>query len=84
MITSKLVVERERQTKYGSVAQGTFKGSGYCEDQQDVQNLIKEWRLFGVRIWSIRLDYEIVPDYAIAQAACLGFTDWKSKFYEFI
>lgn len=84
MITSKLVVVRERQTKYGSSEQGTFKGSGYCEDQQDVQNLIKEWRLFGIKIWSMRIDYEIVPDYAIAQAACLGFTDWKSKFREYI
>ena len=84
MITTDIIVERERQTKYGTQAQGTFKGSGYCEDQQDVQNLIKEWRLFGMKIWSKRIAFEIVPDFVIAQAACLGSTDWKSKFAEYI
>ena len=84
MITTNKVVERRRETRYGTQAQGTYRGSGYCEDQRDVQNLIKEWRLWGFRIWTRTVDTEIVPNYAIAQAACLGYTDWKSEFAEYI
>ena len=81
---TRIVVKRRQYTVYGTRNQGTNRGSGYCEDHLDQQFLIKEWRLFGIRIWSRELDYEDVPVYASAQAATMGFTDWKSRFAEFI
>lgn len=84
MITTNITVYRRKGTLYGSYAQGTYKGSGYCEDHFDRQYLVKEWRLFGFRIFKWTLDTEDVPVYASAQKACLGYTDWRSEFAEYI
>lgn len=84
MLTTSIVVRRIKGTLYGTIAQGTFKGSGYCEDHYDRQYLIKEWRLFGFRVWKRTLDSEDVPVYASVSLACVGYTEWRSKFQEYI
>jgi hypothetical protein len=84
MLTTDTVVIRKQWTVYGTASMDTHRGSGYCEDHFDQQYLTKEWRLFGVRIWSRVLDYEDVPVYASAQAATMGYTNWKSEFMEYI
>lgn len=84
MITTDMTVIRRRGTVYGDYSRGTYRGSGYCEEQIDRQYLIKEWRLFGIKVFKRTLDTEDVPVHAIAQVACFGSTDWKSKFAEYI
>jgi len=81
---TRIIVKRRYGTIYGTVARGTHKGSGYCEEHWDRQYLTKEWRLFGIRIWSWVLDTEEVPVWASAQKATCGYTEWKSKFAEYI
>jgi hypothetical protein len=80
IFTSKIVVTRKKWTAYGSLASGTFKGSGYCEEHYDRQYLIKEWRFYGFRVWSRILDYEDVPAFASIQLSTVGYTEWESKF----
>lgn len=84
MITTNIIVKRRYGTIYGSVARGTHYGSGYCEDHWDKQYLTKEWRLWGVRIWSWVLDTEDVPVWASAQKATSGYTEWRSRFCDYI
>lgn len=64
MLTARLVVRRY-------VSRTTFEGH---------QLLLREWRLWGVRVWSRELDREDVPVWASIQLACLGSSDWRSKF----
>lgn len=51
---------------------------------EGIQVLFKEYRIFGIKVWSIEIDRENVPSFAYIQHATLGSTDWKSKFAEFI
>ena len=45
------------------------------------QELVREYRLFGVKIWTKILDREEIPQYALISVACLGDeSGWKSKF----
>lgn len=48
------------------------------------QVLVRETRLFGVRIWSREIDREEVPSWASIQRATLGYTDWRSRFAQYI
>lgn len=48
------------------------------------QVLLQEYRIFGIKVWSVEIDRETVPSFAYIQHATLGSTDWKSKFAEFI
>ena len=48
------------------------------------QRLTKEYRLFGLKIWSTVLDTEEVPTWASIQVGCLGYTEWISKFSKYI
>jgi len=84
ILTTNIVVKRKRWTVYGRYPHGAYAGSGYCEDHIDRQYLIKEWRLFGLRVFKWTLDHEDVPVFASAQKALFGYTDWKSKFAEYI
>ena len=84
MLTIDTVVRRVKYAVYGTYAQGTFAGSGYCEDHVDKQYLRKEWRLFGFRVWVKTLDVEDVPVWASVQLATQGSTEWRSKFKEYI
>ncbi len=45
-----------------------------------IQCLIKEWRVFGVKVWSREIDRETVPGWVEIQVATLGSTEWRSKF----
>lgn len=63
---------------------GTGPRSGYCEDQGTKQQLVKRWRLFGRVIWTRVLDEEDVPMFAVIERGCLGSTNWRSKFAEYI
>ena len=83
-LTVDTVVRRVKGTLYGSYAQGTFKGSGYCEDHFDRQYLTKEWRICGHRFWKWVLDYEDVPVWASVQLATCGSTEWRSQFKDYI
>lgn len=41
------------------------------------------WRytlFLGMPIWCKKLDEEDIPAWALIQMACLGSTDWRSKF----
>lgn len=60
------------------------RGSGYCSDQGTTQYLIKEFRIFGVKIWGRTIDKEHIPMFAIIDNAVLGYTSWKSKFKQYI
>lgn len=81
MITSSKVVKRKISIVTGLRDEGSYVNNGRnCFDQQF---LIREWRLFGIRIWFRTLDSEVVPVFASAQKACFGSTDWKSKFCEY-
>jgi hypothetical protein len=83
-LTVDTVVIRKKWTVYGPAYSGTHRGSGYCEDHFDRQYLTKQWKLFGICVWSCVLDYEDVPVYASVQVATMGFTDWKSEFKDYI
>jgi hypothetical protein len=48
------------------------------------QQLLKEWRVFGVKVWTKEIDREDVPGWAEIQLATLGYTEWRSKFAEYI
>lgn len=60
------------------------RGSGYCVDQGQRQELVKEYRLFGLVIWTKILDTEEIPMYAQIELGVFGRTDWKSKFSAYI
>lgn len=47
------------------------------------QDLVREYRVAGVKIWSTVLDTESVPSWAEIQLATLGYTSWTSKFSPF-
>lgn len=81
MITVTYRVDRVRRAFFDVNAP---RGSGYCADWTDTQHLMRELRVLGVRVWSWEVDREEVPAWASAQSACLGFTDWRSKFAEHI
>jgi|JI9StandDraft_2_1071091.scaffolds.fasta_scaffold303453_1 hypothetical protein len=49
-----------------------------------IQKLLKEWRLFGIKVWTAVLDEETVPAWAEIEIGALGSTEWRSKFAEFI
>ena len=48
------------------------------------QNLVKQYTVFGLVIYSQIIDTEEVPSYARIAHNCLGSTDWKSKFAQYI
>ena len=48
------------------------------------QELCRNTLFCGVRIWIRVLDTEEVPIWATIQAACLGSTEWRSKFADYI
>jgi hypothetical protein len=48
------------------------------------QELCRHTLIFGVCIWTRVLDTEEVPIWASIQVACLGSTDWRSKFADHI
>jgi hypothetical protein len=47
------------------------------------QELRKEWLVLGVVVWSKTLATEDVPTFAWIANACLGSSDWTSKFAPF-
>lgn len=44
------------------------------------QELVREYRVMGLKVWSSVVDTESVPAWAEIQKATLGYTEWKSKF----
>lgn len=46
------------------------------------QQLLRDWFVFGKKVWTTEIDREDVPAWAEIQAACFGWTEWKSKFSE--
>lgn len=68
MISSRLYVRRFTSKK-------TYEGR---------QELVKEWRLFGFKIWTAVVDSEDLPSWAIIQLGALGYTHWQSKFKDYI
>ncbi len=60
------------------------KGSGYCVDQWTEQRLVRDWMLFGWRFWRQVIDVEVVPPHVLIARACMGGSDWQSKFKECI
>ena len=55
-------------------------GSGYCHEHWDKQYLVRDYTLFGIRIWRTTLDQEDVPLFVQIQLSTVGSTDWESKF----
>jgi hypothetical protein len=56
----------------------------FNRESDTVQRLFTEYMLFNRVIFRRFMDEETVPVYAWAAHACLGYTDWKSKFYHVI
>lgn len=48
------------------------------------QVLLRRTYFLGVLIWSSEIDQEDVPVWATLQLACLGATDWQSKFADYM
>lgn len=48
------------------------------------QDLVRETRLFGIRIWSRVVDTEDVPSWHSIMLATLGYGGWASRFAEHI
>ena len=67
MITSKYTVRRYSNKK----------------NFESIQKLEKDFFLFGFKIWTITQDVEEVPIWASIESACLGSTQWKSKFSQY-
>lgn len=66
-----------------------YKGSGYCEEQQMVQQLVRRtWHRFLFWIYSSDkvIDEEIVPSHVWIGLGALGYdsSHWRSKFAEYI
>ncbi len=78
------VAVRRRDWVVYNWRKGTGKYSGYCEDKGTKQQLVKQWRLFGRVIWTRVLDEEDVPTFAVIECSCLGSTNWRSKFAEYM
>lgn len=81
MISTHISVERYTWTQY---SRDCPRGSGYCEDQGQYQLLVKRWKFKGFTIWKKVLDREEVPSHVWISAGALGYTDWRSKFAEYI
>jgi hypothetical protein len=64
VVTSMLVVRFPRDPR-------RFGGTQY---------LLRQWRVFGVLVWTQVVDTEEVPAWAEIQLGALGSTDWRSKF----
>lgn len=47
------------------------------------QELRKEWLLWGVVVWYATIDFEVIPSFAWIANACLGGSEWVSKFAPF-
>ena len=56
----------------------------YRKEFGGFQQLLKEWRLFGVNVWTTEVDREDVPAWAEIQLGALGSTEWRSKFAAYI
>lgn len=52
---------------------------GNSSDFRRTQILRKVWILFGFVIFWKEVDREEVPQFAVIEAGCFGFTNWKSK-----
>ena len=48
------------------------------------QVLLRDTHIFGIRIWSREIDREDIPSWASIQRACLGWTEWRSRFADYI
>lgn len=81
ILTSNKIVIRRRWARYSPE---NPRGSGYCEDAGEYQVLKQQWRLWGILIWSKTLDREDIPAWASIQKACFGYTEWKSKFAQYM
>ncbi len=62
------------------------KRSGYCDKQERIQRLVKQFKVFKLIYFEKILDEEIVPAHVWIGYGALGFdsTGWKSKFQEYI
>lgn len=50
----------------------------------DTQELQRRYFLWGICIWSRTLDVESIPPWAVIQLETLGYTDWVSRFSDYI
>ncbi len=48
------------------------------------QVLLREWRLFGIKVWTTEVDREEYPSWADIAKSTLGHTEWTSRFAEYI
>jgi hypothetical protein len=81
-----LVVKSFFRTEY---SHKNYPGSGYCEDQQRVQQLVRRtWHRFLWWTYSTDevIDEEIVPSHVWIGLGALGFdsSNWRSKFAQYI
>jgi hypothetical protein len=81
MVTTEIKVERYQWTRYGPLA---MRGSGYCEDQGQYHLLVKRWKWRGLTIWKKTLDREEIPAFVWIAMATVGYTNWRSKFKEYM
>lgn len=49
-----------------------------------VQRLERHWMVFGVCVWVTTLDEEEYPAWAGIARGTLGYSDWQSRFQEYM
>lgn len=54
-----------------------------CEERTE-QELTKTVRVMGIPVFRRVLDCEVVPEFALIEAGCLGGTTWRSRFADTI
>jgi hypothetical protein len=67
-------------TTYNQFGRGSH-GSGYCKEQNRYNRMVKKIKIFGFKIWSYVMEYELVPTDVWVSRGALGYDDsgWKSK-----
>jgi hypothetical protein len=77
IFTSEIHFDAIYDTRYGR-----FKyGSGYCEEQNKYNRMIKSFKLFGKTIFKYVMEYELIPSHVWLSVATLGYdsSNWTSK-----
>lgn len=69
------------KTRYGSYKRGTNYGSGYCEEQERYNRMIRTIKFFGKKVFKYVMEYEHIPSNVWISIATVGYdtSGWKSK-----
>jgi hypothetical protein len=51
---------------------------------RDTQELVRRYFICGMCFWTTVIDIEEIPSWAVIELVTLGFSDWQSRFAEYI